>query len=773
MRFHYIAGGMLALWTVAAAPAQTPPQPDPAFQGKIDISRDKSTPDWPKPVTAPKGAPNVVLILLDDVGFGATSTYGGAAATPALDRLAAGGLRYNRFHVNSMCSPTRGSLLSGRNSHQMGFGVITESAAGYPGYNSLWPKSSAGIAEILKLNGYSTAAFGKWHNTPVWDVNPAGPFDRWPAGLGFEYFYGFLGAATSQWEPNLYRNTSAVEAAASPKEGYHITTDLADDAIGWVRRHDAMTPSKPFFIYFATGATHSPHHVPKEWVDKCKGKFDQGWDKLRGDTFARQKELGVIPANAELTPRPKEIAAWDSLSAEQKKLLARQMEVYAGFLAHTDYEIGRMLDAIRAAGHTEDTAVIYIAGDNGASAEGGTDGRDAVTAEGRPLSQVERWSQYDALGSETFSNMYATAWAWATNSPFQWAKRTSSHLGGTRDALVVAWPGHIQNAGGLRSQFHHVNDIAPTIYELAGIRIPDVVNGVKQTPLEGTSLVYTFDHPDEPSRHKVQYFEMLGSRGIYKDGWWAGSFNHLPWGGLPDASATPPDQRSWELYNLDKDYSQAHNLAAENPEKLNELKKLFDAEARRNNVYPLEPIRTAQPSLTIGRTHFAYHAGDRRIPAASAPRLAGRAHRIAADVVIPGSGAEGVIVAQGGRQGGFSLYVKNRRVTYETNSFGHSTGSLVSSEPLGAGKASVVLEVTPAVTVEQSSQVSSFARPPVPVAARLLVNGKPAGEARFAGLGMAGETLDIGSDLVSPVSAKYASPFAFTGKIDAVTIDLQ
>jgi arylsulfatase A-like enzyme len=772
MRFQYIASGMLALWTVAIASAQILPQPDPPFQGKVDISPAKSTPDWPKPVTAPKGAPNVVLILLDDAGFAATSTFGGAAPTPALDRLAAGGLRYNRFHVNAMCSPTRGALLSGRNSHEIGFGMIAESAVGYPGYNALWPKSSAGIAEVLKLNGYSTAAFGKWHNTPVWDVNPAGPFERWPFGLGFEYFYGFLGAATSQWEPNLYRNLSAVEAPASPKEGYHLTTDLVNDAIGWLRKHDAMTPSKPFFLYFATGATHSPHHVPKEWVDKFKGKFDEGWDKLRQDTFDRQKELGVIPASAELTPRPKEIVAWDSLSPDLKKLLAHQMEVYAGFLAQTDYEVGRLLEAVRAEGHTEDTAVIYIAGDNGASAEGGADGRDAMTDQGMPLSLAERSSQYDALGSETFANMYATAWAWATNSPFQWAKRVASHLGGTRDAMVVSWPGHIRSAGGLRSQFHHVIDIAPTIYELAGIKPPDVVNGVKQTKLEGTSLVYTFEHPDEPSHHKVQYFEMLGSRGIYKDGWWAGSFNHLPWNVASDAPTAPPDQRPWELYNLAQDYSQAHNLAAQNPQKLDELKKLFDAEARRNNVYPLEPGRTPQPSVATGRTHFVFHEGDRRIPPASSPRLAGRAHRIDAEVMIPASGAEGVIIAQGGRQGGFTLYIKAGRVTYETSSFGHLTGSLVSSEPLGAGKASIVVEVSPAgAVVERSGQPGALLRP-IPVLARLQVNGKPAGEARFAGFSGAGDTFDIGSDLVSPVSPKYSSPFAFTGKIDAVTIDL-
>ena len=448
------------------------------------------------------------------------------------------------------------------------------------------------------------------------------------------------------------------------------------------------------------------------------------------------------------------------------------MEVYAAFLAQTDYEIGRMLAAIRANGHTEDTAVIYIAGDNGASAEGGTDGRDAVTPEGKPKTLAERWNQYDALGSESFANMYATAWAWATNSPFQWAKRVASHLGGTRDAMVVSWPGHVKSGGGLRSQFLHITDIAPTIYELAGVQAPTMVNGVKQTPLEGTSLVYTFDHPDEPSRHKVQYFEMLGSRGIYKDGWWAGSFNHLPWNG-PDAPSLPPDQRPWELYNLEQDYSQAHNLAAKNPQKLEELKKLFDAEARRNQVYPLEPARTPQPSLTTGRNHFVYHAGDRRIPPAAAPRMGGRAHRITADIVVPAAGAEGVIVAQGGRQGGFTLYIKDGRVTYETGAFGYSRGSLVSSEPLSAGKASVVVEVTPAGRVQQDGMANPAQRPPVPVVAKLTVNGKPAGEARFAAFAGAGDTLDIGGDLVSPVSAKYASPFAFTGQIESVTIDLR
>ena len=476
-----VAGVLLALFAgIASKAGDVLPKAEPAFHGKIGTTRDDSVPDWPRPVTAPKGAPNVVLILLDDVGFGASLTFGGLTPTPVLDRLASGGLRYNRFHVNAMCSPTRAALLSGRNSHQVGFGMIAESAAGYPGYNSVWPRSAASIAEVLKLNGYSTAAFGKWHNTPVWEVNPVGPYDRWPVGKGFEYFYGFLGAATSQWEPALFRNTLPVEPKTTPREGYHLTTDLVDDAIDWVHRHDAVAQAKPFFIYFATGATHSPHQVPAEWIAKFKGKFDAGWDEIRKQSFARQKRLGIIPANAELTPRPKQIPAWDDQTPEQKKLLAHQAEVYAAFLAHTDHEIGRFLETLKQDGHYEDTVVLYIIGDNGASAEGGFEGSNAVGPNGKPLNVTDRLKKYDLLGSEYFSNHYATAWGWSFNAPFQWAKEVASHLGGTHNPLVLSWPGHIKDPGGLRSQFTHVNDIAPTIYELAHVQAPDVVNGVKQ-----------------------------------------------------------------------------------------------------------------------------------------------------------------------------------------------------------------------------------------------------------------------------------------------------
>jgi arylsulfatase len=750
------------------------PQPDPAFKGKVGVTREASKTDWPERPKPHAGAPNVVLVLLDDVGYGATSVFGGPVDAPELQKLADGGLRYTRFHVNAMCSPTRAALLSGRNSHQMSFGNITELAAGYPGYNSSWPKESASVAEVLKENGYSTAAFGKWHNTPMWEVNAAGPFDHWPTGLGFEYFYGFMSAQTSQWEPTLYRNTLPADPLASRRPGDHLTTDLVDDAIHWVHRHDALVPDKPFFLYFATGATHVPHHVPAEWIAKYKGKFDEGWDVLRARSFARQKELGVIPANTELTPRPKEIPAWDSLSADQKKLLAHQMEVYAAFLAHADHEVGRLLAGIRADGHNEDTIVFYIPGDNGASAEGGLEGRDAVGIDNKPPSVTDRLANVDDLGGEIFLNHYATAWAWALNSPFQWAKEVASHLGGTRDPLIVSWPGHITQTGGVRTQFTHVNDIAPTIYELASITPPAEVNGIKQTPIEGVSFAYTFDHPDEPSRHKVQYFEMLGSRGIYKDGWWAGSFNHLPWPTDRSPFNSAPETKPWELYHLDDDYSQAKNVATQYPDKLKELEDLFDAEARRNHVYPLEPLRNdGLPLVTNGKTSFVYRSGQQPLPAVSSPRLSQRAHLITADLNIPVGGATGAIVAQGGRYGGFTLYVKSGSLIYESNISGHRVGQVVAAEPLPAGKVTVAVEFTPDTPAPEQSGVPFAPARLVGGVIALSINGKAVGSGHIPGVGNNTDTFDIGYDRGSPVSASYTSPFAFTGEVESLRVDLK
>jgi arylsulfatase A-like enzyme len=758
------------------------PKPEAPFAGVVDADRNKSKPDWPKPVTAPKGAPNVVLILLDDVGFGATSAVGGPVKTPALEKLAGEGLRYNQFHVNALCSPTRASLLSGRNDHEIGFGTVAEIASGYPGYNGIWPKSAASLPEVLRRNGYSTAAFGKWHNTPNREISAAGPFDHWPTSLGFEYFYGFQGGENSQWEPRLWRGTSPVEPPSSPQQGYHLTTDIANDAITWLHQHDAAAHDKPFFLYFATGATHAPHHVPQAWIDKYKGKFDQGWDKLREETFAREKALGVIPANTELTPRPAELPAWDSLTPEQKKLLAREAEVYAAFLAHTDYEVGRVLEAVREEGQGDNTLVLYIVGDNGASAEGGLEGLDARGAGGKPLSVEDRLRRAGELGSDSFYNHYSAAWAWGFDAPFQWSKQVASHLGGTRDPLIVSWPAKIKDKGAIRGGFHHVNDIAPTIYEIAGVPFPEEVDGVKQLPLEGQSFADSFTDPSAKSRHTKQYFEMVGNRGIYKDGWWAGARHVVPWTTLTgEGFLKEIGQHPWELYNLNDDYSQAHDLAQKNPEKLKELVELFDAEAKRNNVYPLAPLPSllaaALTGRTKGNTHFVYRDGAKRIPFQAAPSVAGRSHTITAEIEVPKTGAKGVIIAHGGKWGGYTLYLNEKgHAVYETNLFGNSAGRIVSAAPVPSGKATITIDIglDDAENVGPLVLAKTLRGGGLPGNARLSVNGEPAGEAHVEGVTSSyHETLDIGSDLGTPVSADYASPFAFTGSIDSVTVDLK
>lgn len=771
-----LAVGGAVVWLGAhgagALAAEVLPKEPAPFKGKIHADRDKAVADWPQGVKAPPGAPNVVLVLLDDVGFGASSTFGGPAQTPELDKLADGGLRYNQFHVTGLCSPTRAALLSGRNHHQVGFGTVADIGSGYPGYNAVWKKNHASIATVLKGNGYSTAAFGKWHNTSPWEISPAGPFDRWPTGLGFEYFYGFLGGADNQWEPRLYRNTVAVEPRKTPAEGYHLTTDLADDAVKWLHQHDAVAPEKPFFLYFAPGATHSPHHVPKEWIAKYQGKFDQGWDKLREETFDRQKKAGIIPANAELTPRPKELPAWDSLSRDQKTVLARQAEVWAAFLAHTDQEVGRVVQAIKDEGKGDNTLVLYIVGDNGGEAAGGLDGQDLKAEDGSQVTDAQtRLKRLDDLGGEAFNNLYAGAWAWATNTPFQWSKQVASHLGGARDPLVVSWPARIKDKGGLRSQFHHVNDIAPTIYEAAGITFPEIVDGVKQAPLEGKSLAYSFDNAKAPSNHHVQYFEMVGNRGIYKDGWWAGARHLLPWRAMGSYNNAPIGQHPWELYNLNEDYSQAHDLAEKNPAKLKELVTLFDAEAKRNNVYPLVPQRTRLPSPADGKTVFTYREGAERIPLKVSPDLTLGSHTITADIQTPATGADGVIVAEGGRFGGFSLYVKDGRLVYDNNAFNTSHSRIVASEPLPVGKIQVAFEF---IADPKPVKLDPYpGRSVISGTGRLLVNGSPVGEGRFPYFGgFTYESLDVGSDLGSPVATDYASPSRFTGTVEKVTIEL-
>ncbi|HEY8064994.1 MAG TPA: arylsulfatase [Methylosinus sp.] len=748
------------------------PRPEPTPAVIVDPSRDAAPPAWLPPVVAKAGAPNVVLVLLDDAGFGATSTFGGPAKTPELDRLAARGLKYNAFHVSALCSPTRAALLSGRTDHQIGFGSVADGATGYPGYNAHWPRSAASLARVLRDNGYSTAAFGKWHNTPYDEISPVGPFDRWPTGLGFEYFYGFLAGYDSQYAPRLYRNTTPADPPRAGEPGYHLTTDLVDDAVKWVHAHDAVAPAKPFLLYFAPGATHWPHQVPKEWIAKYAGAFDKGWDRLREETFARQKALGVIPANAELTPRPAELPAWDALSGDQKKLFARQMEVYAAFMEQTDFEIGRLLKSLEKDGIADNTLVLYIAGDNGGSGEGGVDGRDVIAVDGTAPSPADRLKRADELGEEIFDNHYAAAWAWASSTPFQWTKQVASHLGGTRDPLIVSWPAKIKARGELRTQFQHITDIAPTIYELAGVTPPDRVDGVAQTPLEGRSFAASFYDAKAPSSHGRQVFETSGNRAIYQDGWWAGARHVAPWSATRGADLAI-GQHPWELYDLRADFSQAHDLAAEKPEKVKELAALFDREAARTQIYPLLPARGNLPSPADGRVVFDYRPGADHIPQRIGPKFNRRAHSIVADVNLP-TEPEGVIFADGGDYGGFSIYVKDGKLVYLAKAWGNVAGKIVSTGKLPVGAARIGVEFIP--DAAKPPPVRTSFEPRVVFAGKIIlsVNGAKVAEGRIGNLQLSyNETLDVGLDSGAPVSPDYAAPFAFNGQIDTVHVELK
>jgi arylsulfatase A-like enzyme len=772
-------------FAVSLAAQTVLPPAEPAFSGKIDRDVRRATPAWPANTTAPKGAPNVIVILVDDVGFSTTSTFGGPVATPNFDKLAARGLRYNEFHVNGICAPSRAALLSGRNNHQIGFGTISEHAQGYPGYNAIWPKSAASIAKVLNENGYNTAAFGKWHNTPVWEVNDAGPFDRWPTGEGFEYFYGFMSAFDNQYYPRLYRDTTPVEPRKSVEEGYNLTADMTDDAIHWMHRQAAAAPDKPFFIYFATAATHTPHQVPKEWAEKYKGKFDEGWDKMRPEIFEREKKLGVIPQNAKFNPRPDGLAAWDSLSIDEKKLLTKQAEVYAGFTAQVDDEIGRLLQSIKDEGKEDNTLVIEIFGDNGGSAEDGPTGYDVRQINGQLKTVAQRAAVDEELGSELYMNASAAPWAWMFSSPFQGTKADASHLGGTRDPMIVSWPARVHHVGGLRSQFSHVTDIAPTIYEAAGVTPPDVVDGVKQMKLEGVSLLYSFDHPDAPSRHHIQYFETNGNKAIYKDGWWAGNLLRSSWDRIGSPGYEPDkllddNTHPWELYNLNDDYSQSVNLADKYPQKLEEMKKLFDSEARRNQVYPLLPLRQLISRPEDQRKKFVFYSGVERLADTMNPHTgAGTGYTIRAQIENMGHAA-GTIFAQGGRYGGFTLFVKDNHVYFEINSFGHRSGQLVSKKELPVGHSEIVVEVVPDLKKPTAEGNAAGARGqnPFPGSGSLSINGSSEAETKFlnipagGGYWSAAETLDVGSDLGSAVSPEYKSPNRFTGKIDSVTLEL-
>ena len=631
-----------------------------------------------EPLRPPAGAPNVLIVLLDDLGFGASSAFGGPCAAPIAERLATNGLKYTRFHTTALCAPTRAALLSGRNHHSVGMGTITELATSAPGYTSIRPNTAAPLAEILKLNGYSTAYFGKCHEVPVWETSPMGPFDSWPTGgAGFEHFYGFLGGETNQYAPALYDGTTPVEQPKSPDEGYHLTEDLTDRAIAWIRQQKALMSDKPFFAYFAPGATHAPHHVPKEWADKYKGKFDQGWDAIREETFARQKALGVIPQDAELTPRHAEIPAWDDMSAEMRPVLARQMEVYAGFLEHVDHHVGRLTDALGDLGILDDTLVVYILGDNGASAEGTINGsfNEYFMFNGAVALETPEFvsARIDEFGTQSAYNHYAVGWAHAMDAPYQWTKQVASHWGGTRNGTIVHWPNGIKAKGEIRNQFHHVIDIAATVLDAAGLPAPTFVNGVQQMPLHGVSMAYSFDEPAAPERHETQYFEMFVNRGIYHQGWTAVTRHSTPWVMAP---TQPIEDDVWELYGPD-DWTQSRDLAKENPEKLHELQRLFLIEAVKYDVLPLDdrrlerfdPDLAGRPVLVKGNTQLLF-GGMGRLTENSVLNIKNKSHAVTAEIIVPDGGANGVLIAQGGAFGGWSVYLKAGRPVYCYNLLG-------------------------------------------------------------------------------------------------------
>jgi arylsulfatase len=655
------------------------------------------------PLRPPTGAPNVLVVLIDDAGFGSSSAFGGPCLTPNLEKLADNGLRYNRMHTTALCSPTRAALLTGRNHHSVGFGNITENATSAPGNNTIRPNTAAPLADVLKLNGYSTAQFGKCHEVPVWQVTPVGPFDSWPTGGGgFEYFYGFIGGETNQWYPALFEGTTPIEPPKTPEEGYHLTEDLASKATKWIRQQKTLVPDKPFFIYFAPGATHAPHHAPKEWIEKYKGRFDKGWDALREETFARQKQLGVIPKDCELTARHEQIPAWNTISAEMKPIIARQMEVYAAFMSHTDHQIGKVIDALADLQILNDTLIYVIIGDNGASAEGSLQGTfnemASITGYGN-LETPEYFKQrLDQFGGPESYNHYAVGWAHAMDTPYQWTKQVASHFGGTRNGTIVHWPRGIKAKGEVRNQFCHVIDVAPTVLEVARLPQPTIVHGVLQKPIEGVSMAYSFDSAKAEERHQTQYFEMMGNRGIYHKGWTAVTRHRTPWE-TGRVKLPAFDDDLWELYDTNKDWSQSQDIAKKNPEKLAELQRLWLIEAVKYNVLPIDdrmmeradPDIAGRPKVVSGNRQLLF-GGMGRLTEFGIVNYKNKSYAVTAEIVVPEKGAEGVIVAVGGNIGGWSLYVKDGRPKYCYNFYGLNLYYVEGKEPLPKGTHQVRFE---------------------------------------------------------------------------------
>ena len=748
------------------------PIPEPNYPHSTVFDARDAVPPPRFEVKAPPSAPNVLIVLIDDMGFGMSSAFGGPIHMPTVDRLANEGLRYNQFHTTALCSPTRTALLSGRNHHMNNMGSITETATAFPGNTGQRPNNVAPLAEMLRLNGYSTAFFGKNHETAAWEVSPSGPTDRWPTRSGFDKFYGFIGGETNQWSPLLYEGLNQIETPKDPN--YHFMTDMTNHAIGWMRYQKALTPDKPFFIYFAPGATHAPHHVPKEWIAKYKGKFDQGWDTFREETLARQIKLGVVPPDTKLAPKPEAIKDWDKLTADEKKLFAHQMEIFAGFGEYADTEIGRLIDAIGDMGQLENTLVFYIVGDNGTSAEGGMNGlfNEYTYFNGVQETVEEILKHYDQLGGPMSYPHMAAGWAVAGDTPFTWTKQVASNFGGTRNGMVIHWPKRITAKGEVRSQFHHVIDVAPTVLEAAGLPEPKVVNGTPQEPIEGVSMVYTFDDPKADSLHATQYFEMLGNRAIYANGWFAGTIHKAPWEAKPRAALLDD---KWELYDTRTDFSLANDLAAKNPEKLKELQDVFMKEAIKYRVLPIDdrsierlnPKLAGRPDVMGDRTSLTVYSGMTGMSENAFINIKNRSHSITAEVEIPKGGANGVILAQGGRFGGWSLYMKGGKPTYAYNFLGLKRYSISAPQPLPAGKATVRFEFAyDGGGLGKGGTGTVF------------VNGKKVAEGRIeltqAMAFSIDDAADVGEDEGTPVTEDYkANDNKFTGKIAKVTIDLQ
>ena len=763
--------------SVATQTAGTPitlPRPDFHFSGTVGRTiLDSDPPQFPQPVQAPKDAPNVVLILLDDTGFGQYATFGGGIPSPTIQRLADEGIRFNRFHTTALCSPTRAALLTGRNHHSASSGVITETATGYDGYTGVIPRSAGTVAEVLRQNGYMTAWIGKNHNTPAWETSAAGPFDRWPNGLGFDYFYGFNAGDMNHWNPILFENRNLVPASTDPN--YHLTPDLANHAIAWVRQVKSIAPDKPFFLYVAPGANHSPHHAPKEWIDKFKGKFDMGWDAYREETLRRQKQLGVVPQDTRLTARSPGLPAWDSLNAEQKRLYARMMEVFAGFAAHADFEMGRIVDAVKQLPDGDKTMFIYIVGDNGASAEGGIEGsiNENLFFNGFPEKWQDNLKAIDDIGGPKYFNHFPSAWAHAMNTPFQWTKQIASHFGGTRNPMVISWPDRIKDKGGLRDQFLHTIDVVPTLYELIGITPPQMLNGTPQKPIEGIGFAYTLDDAKAKGRRTTQYFEMGSRRGLYHDGWMASATYDVPWSSTHEKFDLAGQK--WELYQIDQDFSQSTDLAEGNPGKLREMQDLWWAEAARYNVLPLawratEPLNgelQGRPSLGGKSKTRTYYPGQIALPNEASPPLLNKSWTLTAMVDVPDR-AEGMIVTQGGMTGGYGLYLQGGKPTFVYNYLDVERFNISSDKPLSPGKVKLVVDFVyngkpgehgKSGTVTLSANGDKLAEGKLPKTVPV----------QFS----LGEGLDVGMDIGSPVDFNYKLPFAFTGKVEQVTYELK